>query len=73
MNNIIDLHGLTEEEALPKIAFAIFDIEMGNVFSVEIITGNGYVLKDVLLEELEKTNLNYYHVNGNTGSFIIEK
>ena len=73
MNNIIDLHGLTESEALPQIILAIMEVENDMAFSVEIITGNGYVLKDILIDELNKTDLNYYHPNGNSGSFIIEK
>ena len=70
---ILDLHGLTEEEAVPKILSGIISLEMDEVYELEIITGRGHVLTRVVEELLEEHDLTWTHKNNNYGSYIIEK
>ena len=70
----LDLHGLTESEAIgPIISKIISFIESDYEDTLEIITGNGYVLTRLVEEQLEDNNLTWCHENGNTGSYIIKK
>lgn len=68
---IIDLHGLTESEAIPEILSALFSLEMGSVDEVEFITGNGLTLRRVLEEILEEEGHSWSHENNNYGSYIV--
>lgn len=70
---ILDLHGYTEEEAIPEILTAIFSWEEDEYIDLEIITGNGNVLKRVLEEILEEENISWSHKNNNYGSYILER
>lgn len=69
---VIDLHGMYEHEAIGKIMSGIISLEMGEVYRLEIITGNGSVLTRVVEEALEENNLSWRHENGNTGCYIVE-
>lgn len=66
---IIDLHGLTEQEAIPTILGALFSLDLNDETEVEIITGNGFVLKRVLEEILEEEGYPFELIN--SGSYII--
>lgn len=65
----IDLHGLTEQEAIPVILSAFLSIELGDEDEVEIITGNGFVLKRVLQELAHEEGFSLEAVN--SGSYIV--
>lgn len=72
MNNItIDLHGLTEEEAIPRILTGIISLELGEITELEIVTGRGEVLTRVVEEILEENHLSWTHKNNNFGSYYI--
>ncbi len=71
---IIDLHGLTEEEATSKILFSIWEFEENDFEDeLEIITGRGDVLTRVTEELLEEKGWSWKHYNNNLGSYIIKK
>lgn len=69
----LDLHGLTEQEAVSAILSALFSLEDGMNEELEIVTGNGYVLTRVVEEILDEEGYDYFHRNGNTGSYIVQK
>ena len=53
---------------------ALLDFQMDNtVDELEIITGNGRVLKDVVIEILEEERLDYETPQGNLGCVIVYK
>lgn len=71
---IIDLHGMTENEAVMAISGALVSLEMDEYLDeIEIITGNGYVLKRVLLDILDEEGLAYSQSSYNSGSFTVYK
>lgn len=69
--NKIDLHGLTEEEANGIVLTAFLSLKENE--ELEIITGNGIVLKDVVLDLVKEENLNYRYENNNYGAIIVWK
>ncbi len=71
----VDLHGLNEEEAVQDIEMALLSFEMNKYEDeLEIITGIGTGrIKAVLEDILYEYGLNWYHSNGNKGSYIITK
>lgn len=72
-NGYLDLHGLTEQEAVPAILSALFSLDEGMDDELEIITGNGHVLTRVVEEILDEEGYEYFHRSGNTGSYIVQK
>ena len=54
---IIDLHGLTEQEAVGEILTGIMSFESDTCDFVEFITGRGEVLTRVVEEMLEKERI----------------
>lgn len=73
MNNTVDLHGQTEQEAIGSILSAILTFEMNDEDELEIITGRGSVLTRVTEELLEEEGYHWHHRDGNVGSYIIRK
>lgn len=69
----IDLHGMYEDEAIMAIHGALISFEFSNHETMEIITGNGYVLKDVAIEEILDYGYSYYVAPGNNGTIIVTK
>ncbi len=67
----VDLHGMTEIEATSAILCALIPLDDNEVDEVEIITGNGYVIKRVLLEILEEGGYGYSQSSHNHGSFVV--
>lgn len=71
---IIDLHGLTEHEALLEIDSALLSLEFGYEHDyVEIITGRGFVLRRVAIDYVEDEGYFWEHPNGNEGSIVVYK
>lgn len=64
---------MTEDEATGAILSALFSFEDSLEDEMEIITGNGYVLTRVVEELASEQGFNFFHKNGNTGSYIIKK
>ena len=69
---LIDLHGLTEAEAILQIDSVILDLKNGYEDEAEIVTGNGIVLKDLAIDMVNRANLNWYYRGKNTGAIIVE-
>lgn len=67
----VDLHGLTESEAIPEILSALFSLEMGSETEIEFIPGRGLTLRRVLEEILEEEGYRWYHENDNWGSYTV--
>ena len=70
---VIDLHGLTEAEAIPKVESFIYSFINSDQFEATIITGNGIVLKDVVIEAIQENNLHWKQKNHNKGALIVYK
>lgn len=73
MNNTVDLHGQTEQEAIGSILSALMTFEMNDEDELEIITGRGGVLTRVTEEILEEEGYSWTHRNGNYGAYIIKR
>ncbi len=73
MTTSIDLHGLIEQEAIGPILSAIFDVQNNEDMEIEIITGNGYVLRDLVIEMAEEDGIQWRNDGSNTGAIIIYK
>ena len=72
MNNlIIDLHGLTEQEAIGQIMSALISLELEECEEIEFITGKGHVLTRVVEELVEEHNMNYYRDQKHGGSYKV--
>ncbi|WKX02729.1 hypothetical protein [Candidatus Mycoplasma mahonii] len=69
----IDLHGYTEEESIPVILGAFLEFESNPDLTIELITGNGYVLRDVAIELIEEEGLVWSLLGKNTGALMITK
>ncbi len=70
-NKTIDLHGLSENDAIGIISVALFEIEIGDVDSIEFITGKGDVLTRVLEDLVSDSGLEYKRNPNNMGSYIV--
>lgn len=68
---IYDLHGLTENEAIIEIDTILWEFEENGYEEIEIITGNGTVLKNLAIEEIEKYGFDWRHPQHNQGSIIV--
>lgn len=70
---IIDLHGLTESEALLELDAFMWQFEDEHESSAEIIVGKGIVLNGVVSDFLNQCNLNWSFNKYNQGSIIVYK
>lgn len=70
---LIDLHGMDESDATGAILSSLFSLDTNEDLEIEIITGNGLVLRDLAIELVEEHGLSWRHENGNTGSIIVYK
>ena len=68
---IIDLHGMREDEAMGIILTAIMDIQNNEGMTIEIITGNGQVLKGLVMDLVSEEGLSYEYIGNNYGSLLI--
>ena len=68
---VIDLHGMIEQEAIGYVLSAVFDVKNTEGLEIEIITGNGHVLKDLVIDMVEEEGLSWRHEGSNYGSMII--
>ena len=68
--NKIDLHGLTESEAIPRISMAFMDLEIGHS-STEIIVGKGQVLGNLVFDMAEREGYGAKYNGTNRGSIIV--
>lgn len=67
----IDLHGMTEQEAIGALMTALFSFDHSGMDQMEIITGRGYVLTRVVEDCLEEEGYEYRVSPGNPGSYIV--
>lgn len=70
---IVDLHGLTESEALLELDSALWEFDTSHEDTLEIITGNGIVLKGVTIDYLNGHDYPWEHPYGNSGSITVYK
>lgn len=68
---ILDLHGLTESEALLKIDAFLWELISSDLSEATIITGRGMVLRDLVIEQVEAQNLYWSYEGNNDGAIII--
>lgn len=68
---VVDLHGMTEQEAVGVILMKLLDFDNSDLDEMEFITGRGYVLTRVLEETLEDEGYDYSPSPNNSGSYII--
>lgn len=70
---MIDLHGLTESEALLELDSALWEFDSSHEDTLEIITGNGIVLQGVTIDYLNGNDYPWEHPYGNRGSITVYK
>ena len=70
---LIDLHGYEENEAFLTLDAFLFEFEESDENECTIITGNGIVIKPMVIDELEKRLLNWKYENNNEGAIIVLK
>ncbi len=70
---IIDLHGMIEYEAISAVLVALTSFEDSGHDELEIITGNGQVLRDVAIELIEDEGFQWRTEGNNYGSIIVVK
>ncbi|MBX4209874.2 MAG: hypothetical protein K4H23_01625 [Mollicutes bacterium PWAP] len=68
---IIDLHGLDSTEAVSSLETASISLDEGSISELVVITGNGFVLKDLTFEWAIKKGYEVRYENGNKGTIII--
>lgn len=69
----IDLHGLTESEAISKVEMKLMDFQAAHEDSLEIVTGNGIVIKDTVIDILNDHGLKWSFKGSNTGAIIVKR
>lgn len=69
----IDLHGLIEYEALMELDAALLSLEFSNEDTLEVITGNGFVLKGMAIEHLQRNHWDFEIPTHNSGCIIVYK
>lgn len=70
---IIDLHGLTESEAILEIDAALWEFDESHENTLEIITGNGIVLKGLAIDCLNQGDYSWEQPSYNKGTIIVYK
>ena len=72
MNNTIDLHGKSHEEALIIVEDYILVNSFDNLLDLELITGNSTTLQNKIINKiLKKHEFSYYIPNHNRGVMYI--
>jgi DNA-nicking Smr family endonuclease len=64
----LDLHGVKHQEVRQIVEDFIFRDE-----SVDIITGNSNAMKNLVINILNKHNINYFILTNNLGRIILDK
>lgn len=68
----IDLHYLTEQEAVGKIILALYELSSSDFLEkLKIITGKGQVLNDLAIELIEQQGFEWQCEHQNCGSLIV--
>ena len=72
MNHIIDLHGLSHNQAVSKVENELVGISLSNYWEVEIITGKSkYMQHRIITEVLDPLNFFHYIPHTNPGSIVV--
>lgn len=72
MRHIIDLHGLTHEEAVIKTENELVNISLSNFWEVEIITGKSKQMQNKIIKEvLVPLKFFYYIPQTNPGVILV--
>ena len=72
MRFVLDLHGLTHEQAIIKTENELINISLVNNFDMEIITGKSELMKEKIIKEvLEPYKFDYYIPSWNHGMIIV--
>lgn len=72
MRHIIDLHGLTHEEAVIKTENELVNIPLSNFWEVEIITGKSKQMQNKIIKEvLVPLKFFYYIPQTNPGVILV--
>jgi len=72
MNHIIDLHGLSHNQAVSKVENEMVGISLSKFWEVEIITGKSkYMQHRIITEVLDPLNFFYYIPHTNLGVIIV--
>lgn len=72
MNHIIDLHGLSHNQAVSKVENELVGISLSKYWEVEIITGKSkYMQHRIITEVLDPMNFFYYTPHTNPGTIVV--
>ena len=72
MKDVLDLHGMSHNEAIEKSEDFLMDISVTTYFDGTLITGNSKTLQDKIIKYvLNKHNFNYYIPTWNQGTIIV--
>jgi hypothetical protein len=72
MNHIIDLHGLSHNQAVAKVENELIGISLSEYWEVEIITGKSkYMQHRIITEILDPMNFFYYIPHTNPGTIVV--
>jgi len=72
MRHIIDLHGLSHNQAVSKVENELVGISLSDFWEVEIITGKSKPMQDKIIKEvLDPMNYFHYLPHTNTGIIIV--
>jgi len=72
MNHIIDLHGLSHNQAVSKVENELVGISLSKFWEVEIITGKSkYMQHRIITEVLEPMNFFHYIPHTNPGTIVV--
>jgi hypothetical protein len=72
MRHIIDLHGLSHNQAVSKVENELVGISLSKFWEVEIITGKSkYMQHRIITEILDPMNFFHYIPHTNPGIIII--
>ena len=76
MNRIIDLHGMTSDQAEVELEMQFFEINnpLNNIATVKIIFGNGEgILKQSVIHFIENQGYKYKYLNTGSINVFIEE
>lgn len=72
MRHIIDLHGLSHNQAVSKVENELVGISLSKFWEIEIITGKSKPMKDKIIKEvLDPMGFFYYLPHTNNGVIIV--
>lgn len=72
MRHIIDLHGLTHDQAVSKVENELVGISLSKFWEVEIVTGKSKHMQDKIVKEiLDPMGFFHYTPHTNPGIIIV--